>query len=612
MTSVATAPVSPLNIGAKLAAMDKGLSSSKEYVLPPTPPLSDDERDEIELASNRYRVSCQSPLVFERSMGDTEMSYYLPSRADGVNDMYLHLGFRAPVALLAPARVRAAWAYMRLVHPPLAAHVRMEPWEYTSARFAYAPPRSVEEALLQAEGSLEFRQETKDALIEGYLNGPRTLGNERLAYLILGNVPAETRDVLPSPAATPSPSDDRTEAFITSSTDDVQEFDLLICATHFLGDGMALHTFANEFFRLIAGKGEDGVSRSTEQIEEMLEQEWETRWGSRQSASSTNADVLPPSLEEALPDVTGRFRNVAAKIDFKNSEAKSIGGHAFPRKKSQIRHTIVPTVALDTKKTKAVLKRCKENGVSIANAIFSLSAIAWSRIKAQEEAERRNGELPLMMYSALNIRPYLRPEVTANRSYWFTAIGYLNVVLPSFLPSPDDREAIRRTFWHRARSAKKQISQAAKHPLVVSRTRQMALLRGERARKWAREDDEKDAGIWTPLTPAATPKISPQPSGAEAPKKPWTLPPAPSTALIGLSMLGNLDSMYAHAEYSSLVLHTLTTGSRQRNGAALLFGYTFAGKLWLSLGFDEEGFASGMMQRWWGEVLRGVDEFLID
>ena len=28
--------------------------------------------------------------------------------------------------------------------------------------------------------------------------------------------------------------------------------------------------------------------------------------------------------------------------------------------------------------------------------------------------------------------------------------------------------------------------------------------------------------------------------------------------------------------------------------------------------FDEEGFEGGVMQRWWGEVLRGVDEFLID
>lgn len=59
-------------------------------------------------------------------------------------------------------------------------------------------------------------------------------------------------------------------------------------------------------------------------------------------------------------------------------------------------------------------------------------------------------------------------------------------------------------------------------------------------------------------------------------------------------------------------LHTLTTGSRQRAGAMLVFGYTFAGRLWLSLGYDENGFADGVVERWWAEVLKGVDEFLVD
>lgn len=214
------------------------------------------------------------------------------------------------------------------------------------------------------------------------------------------------------------------------------------------------------------------------------------------------------------------------------------------------------------------------------------------------------------MYTALNVRPYLLASATTNRSYWFTAIGYLNVVLPSFLPSSSSSGALHQTFWHRARAAKKQISQAAKHPLLVSRTHEMARVRGERSRKWAREDDEKDAGIWVAPTP--TPKPAPQPVDTESSKKPWTLPPAPSTALVGLSLLGNLDGMYAHAAYPSLVLHTLTTGSRQRAGAALLFGYTFAGRLWLSLGFDERGFEEGVVEGWWSEVLKGVDEFLID
>jgi hypothetical protein len=31
----------------------------------------------------------RSSVRFERQLGDSEISYYLPSRADGVNDMYI-------------------------------------------------------------------------------------------------------------------------------------------------------------------------------------------------------------------------------------------------------------------------------------------------------------------------------------------------------------------------------------------------------------------------------------------------------------------------------------------------------------------------------------------
>lgn len=60
-----------------------------------------------------------------------------------------------------------------------------------------------------------------------------------------------------------------------------------------------------------------------------------------------------------------------------------------------MRHTVVPTVPFDTKKTKAILKKCKENGVSIANALFALSDVAWIRVKEQEELEKRGREHPL-------------------------------------------------------------------------------------------------------------------------------------------------------------------------------------------------------------------------
>jgi hypothetical protein len=55
------------------------------------------------------------------------------------------------------------------------------------------------------------------------------------------------------------------------------DFDLLICAMHFIGDGMALHTFANDFLGIL------GSQRSDSEIEEMLVSEWAERWQGKEN-----------------------------------------------------------------------------------------------------------------------------------------------------------------------------------------------------------------------------------------------------------------------------------------------------------------------------------------
>jgi len=197
------------------------------------------------------------------------------------------------------------------------------------------------------------------------------------------------------------------------------------------------------------------------------------------------------------------------------------------------------------------------------------------------------------MYSALNMRPNLLADKRLNDSYWFIAIGYFNIVLPSFLPKSGDDAS---TFWHRARSAKVQSIKAAKSRMGVSRCREMAAERGARARIWAKEDDDKAAGIPNPPKPAAV-------AGPSKPK-------VPSNALMGLSLLGNLDGMYKHATFPEIKLHTLTTGSRQRSGGMLLFGYTFVDKLWVSFGYDEAGFEEKTVQTFWKNVIEAINGFL--
>jgi len=351
--------------------------------------------------------------------------------------------------------------------------------------------------------------------------------------------------------------------------------DILICAAHFIGDGMALHQFANDFFNLL------GSTKTDSELETDLYNECLMRW----ARSSDEESVIPLSVDSRLPSEGNKFCQAVAMIDFKRNQEKLIGGHAFPRRSSAPRRTVVPTVAFDAQRTKAILRNCKTHNVSVSAALFAICNFAWAKLTTDK------AELPLMMYSALNLRPYLNP--TGNDSYWFLAIGFFNVILSNFIPKSVDNQT---AFWQRARSAKEQSARAAKSSMIVSRSRLMARQRSKQSRVWAKEDDEKLRGAWR----------QPAKDNYSTPKSDQV----PSTALIGLSLLGNLDGIYKHANFPDIELDTLTTGSRQRAGGMLLFGYTFAGKLWVSLGYDEKGFEEGVVQKFWCSCLDAIDTFL--
>jgi hypothetical protein len=65
-------------------------SSSKpeaQPYLPPTPPLSSDDLKSSAREASPVPLEQLHGARWERKMGDSELSYYLPSREDGVNDM---------------------------------------------------------------------------------------------------------------------------------------------------------------------------------------------------------------------------------------------------------------------------------------------------------------------------------------------------------------------------------------------------------------------------------------------------------------------------------------------------------------------------------------------
>ncbi|KAI5478834.1 hypothetical protein MNV49_004566 [Pseudohyphozyma bogoriensis] len=525
-----------------------------------------------------------SHQTWKRKLGPTELSYYLGSRGEGhssgVNDMYLHIGFKAKSSLVSPDRVLSIWTELVTRHGLLGCTVEYAGFD--SVYFVYHPPKSEGAKRRSASELMEMRTDTNaKELLDNYLNGPRTLSDSQLSRLII---------------STPASS-------FTDSSDD-QEFDFFLFTTHFLGDGMALHTSANEFFTLLSGDGDN--------IEKVLSesQSAQSDSGSDDGMVDDGAGrlALPVELRIAQGDRYRRLAWAAARVDFERNEAKLIGGQTFPRPacKSFDRHTLVPTISYSSSDTKTILGTCKKNASTISHAVFALVNVAFIR-----SGVATNKELPMMVYSALNVRPWLKKDACED---WFhIAIGYYNIILPSFLPST---ATPAQTFWQRALATRQQTFKVVKSSLLLSRTKIMALERERRSVGFEMEDErrrlEKQAkgaaglGIMVGGVPLVAPEMKAvvrKPVVAE--KK------VPSTALMGLSMLGNLDAMYAHKSYTNLSLHTLTTGSRQRQAAILLFAYTFAGKFWLSLGYDSLGFKEGVVEGFWDELQKGVGEFLL-
>ncbi|GAA5838397.1 hypothetical protein JCM9279_003231 [Rhodotorula babjevae] len=567
-------------------------------------------------------------IRYERRLGPTEASYYLGSRGDalqgGVNDMYLHIGFKARTSLMTPARVLDAWTEITRRHVLLTSAVRSE--DYYDIRFVYDAPSDLAEARAKAAQhlSLVTGKQSKD-LLDEYLNGPRFLSDDRLAHLVIS-----------TPHHTFAPSE--TGAAAAVDADAEQEYDLFLLSTHFIGDGMALHSTANELFTLLAGapSGEGVEARNVEAVlAGRRDEREEVRARGEGSAGDEVAAVerartLAPAMESKLllSERWGALGWAAAKVEFENEQSKLIGGHAFPRARLGPRRTIVPTCSWSAADTKKILAACKRHGVTIAHAMFALSNLAHVRSVVDD---RRQPELPVMMYSALNVRPSLIKE-DPPVDWYHIAIGYFNIILPSFLPRKLSPAAY---FWHQCLSVKAQTARAAKSPFLAPRTALMALEREQRSIGFERADDEKRAsearaqlaglgisgvegakeerasGEQESAEEKAVEKVEPEEAAAVAPVDPSARPAAPSTALMGLSMLGNLDGMYKHADFHDLTLHTLTTGSRQRPGALLLFAYTFAGRLWVSLGYDENGFEPGAIERWRTALVAGVDELLL-
>lgn len=144
-------------------------------------------------------------------------------------------------------------------------------------------------------------------LLDSYLNGSRTLSDERLSYLVF---------------STPESS------FLPANLDQEQEYDMHLFCTHFLGDGMALHTTANELFTLLADKpAEEGAT--SENIEAVLAKrkaEVEEKIKDSDEQEPFKVEKLAQAMESKLvtPEGWGRMAWAGARVEFNRTQAKLV------------------------------------------------------------------------------------------------------------------------------------------------------------------------------------------------------------------------------------------------------------------------------------------------
>jgi hypothetical protein len=254
-----------------------------------------------------------------------------------LKNRYLHHTLSAPSQLMSPSRICHIWAYQLIRHPLLAAKVVSGSYEDVS--FVYTPPSTLDSCLQIANDHLSYGVGGEIDLISTYLNDARVLSSDRLAMLF---VVAEGNS---------------------------ERYQIMLCTTHYVGDGMALHTFMNEFYTLL------GSDKSVVELAALIESQLAVGQG------------LPASLEDRLPRTTSKLGSAIGLEEYRRSESKLVGGQCFPRNPiKKPRHTVVPTFPYTVEETKAILAACKSHGVTIAHAMFALCNVAWARRTAVSKA----------------------------------------------------------------------------------------------------------------------------------------------------------------------------------------------------------------------------------
>jgi hypothetical protein len=159
-----------------------------------------------------------------------------------------------------------------------------------------------------------------------------------------------------------------------------------------------------------------------------------------------------------------------------------------------------------------------------------------------------------------------------------------------------------------------------KHPNFLPRCVEHGKDRYTRTKTFARQDDIRLGLILPSPSPSPTSQQPSRSGNNTAPSNPNPPPPnvavpsskPPSAALIGLSLIGDLDRVYKPHQFPSIKLLYSTSGTRKGPGAILVFTHTFAKRLYIHVGWDKEGFEEGLMEYFAQGLVACIREFALD
>ncbi|KAJ7066686.1 hypothetical protein C8F01DRAFT_1053008 [Mycena amicta] len=522
----------------------------------------------------QHAVVAPTMPTFHRALSPNELSYFLPSRAYGLNDMFLRIILRAPIGLITPHRLAIVWAILRLQHSLMASRVEMQHGAYDDARFAYTPPSSPCHALRESAEVVRLYNDISGAdLLNDCLNGPPKLSASCLARLEIAR-----EDYAPG----------------------VHEYHLVFAFHHMINDARGVYVEAQRAMELLGGSTPTQPPRTDAQLFGILEQEWKRRW-SHGGPRDPNEVVIPSTELRILRSLPTKFQQAAWKVDQENVQKRFIGAHSFPRARPATAKSIKTRLIqakFSKEQTAAIFARCKAERVTLQSAVFGLINMAWIRLFSRHPEIPVSKKLPMLMYTAISLRGYL-PPVSELSSFMSLALGYHNLVLPSFLPSSSSSTTLSSVFWARSREAQRQMFTYSHSPMLLGRSVAAAEDRGRRAKAWAQIDDEA-AGV-LPRRPA--------PASAPAPAAKPTFPP--SIALIGVSQSGNIDGIIRRERYPLMEVCDLVGGTRKGPGGVLVYTRTVLQQFNMLLLWDSAPYDPALIDEFWGYMVDGVHELVL-